>query len=266
VSGHERGHVSGYLCWFEPASRDKAWETVTGFEPGTQYKYDLVAVSLGDEQAQANALLGRQLGRGIAPESADRWSAVSDPLFVEGLAEVLTMTIETAPVGVAAQPDRPELWTQFFRLQAAYLLLWSVVERYTALRYGPVLETGERIRRLGGDTAFQAAVVEAGAVQDLVYDSRNPANKDELKPFRDGQLVLKALVELHDAMRILLARQLPATPDEWQRHQDGDGWLLRPRLRHRAHTASMMSSGGRASTIFIVSTLTVTMRFSRSRM
>jgi len=37
------------------------------------------------------------------------------------------------------QPDDPKFWRVFFRLQAAYLLLWSVVERYAALRYGPGL-------------------------------------------------------------------------------------------------------------------------------
>lgn len=247
------GQVLGHLLRFDPPTRRQSWEVVAGFEPGSQYQYDTVAVDLDGEQVQANALVGRQLGRGTAPEMTDRWSAAFDPVFVEGLAEVLTMTIEAAPEGVAVQPDQPELWHQFFRLQAAYLLLWAVVERYTAFRYGPGLAAGERVGCLGRDATFQAAVVEAGAVPDVVYDSRTPANKDQLRAdgsgaadyfyrvrsnlshrgksaFRDGQLVFKTLVELHDAMRLLLARQVPALADAWQRHHEQEGWLLRERL------------------------------------
>jgi hypothetical protein len=184
----------------------------------------------------ANVLIGRRLRVGTAAEPVSESSARFDPLFVEGLDAVRQLVLETAPDGVAVQPDCPTLWHQFFRLQAPYLLLWSIVERYTALRFGPSLEPGERIEMLNGDATLTEAVVAAGAEGDMVVDARNPKSRLRLRPdgtgaaryyyqvrsnlshrgksaFQDARLVLKAVVELHDTMRVLLARSCP----RWRR-------------------------------------------------
>jgi hypothetical protein len=138
---------------------------------------------------------------------------------------------EAAPNGVSSQPDTPVLWSSFFQLQASYLLLWSVVERYTALRFGPGKETGERIRQLNQDASFRKAVIAADARPGVVFDSRdqgayrlaadgsgaaeyfyrvrsNLSHRGK-SAFKDGQLVYKATTELLAAMRILLKQQLP---------------------------------------------------------
>jgi hypothetical protein len=47
-----------------------------------------------------------------------------------------------------------ELWSSFFRLQAAYLLLWSISERYIALRFGPGLGPWVRVSSWARDTSF----------------------------------------------------------------------------------------------------------------
>lgn len=254
-----RGEVSGCLLRFDPVRSQEAWEAVGNFAPDKHYKYATADVAMAGEHVQANVLVGRQIDSGTAPEGVDCWSAVLDPAFVEGLAEVSALAIETAPAGVASQPDGPEFWPVFFRLQAAYLLLWSVVERYTALRYGPGLGPTERIRQLGAEHVFRTAVIEVGAVGSQVYDARDPANKVVIQAdgsragdyfyqvrsnlshrgksaFRDGQLVFNALVQLHDAMRILLEQQVPALADKWRRPEP-EGWLLRPRIAYDTHVA-----------------------------
>jgi gamma-glutamylcyclotransferase (GGCT)/AIG2-like uncharacterized protein YtfP len=253
------GEVSGVALRFDPTRTDEAWRAVGEFEPDKQYKYATVDVALAGEPVRANVLIGLQLSRGTAPESVDRWSASMDPVFVEGLAEVLTMTIGTAPDGVASQPDGDAFWRMFFRLQAAYLLLWSIVERYTVLRYGPGLGPVDRVRRLGADQIFKAAVVEVDAVGNVVYDARDPGDKVTIRAdgsrasdyfyqvrsnlshrgksaFQDGRLVFKALVQLHDVIRTVLAQQVPALTEEWKRYEP-DGWLLRPRVPSKALAA-----------------------------
>ncbi len=98
-------------------------------------------------------------------------------------------------------------------------------------------------------------MIEVGAVGNQVYDARSPANKVVIRAdgsrasdyfyqvrsnlshrgktaFRDGQLVLNALVQPHDAMRILLKQQIPAITDEWQ-CPEPEGWLLQPRIVRR---------------------------------
>ncbi|MEA2825695.1 MAG: hypothetical protein QOG43_134 [Actinomycetota bacterium] len=251
------GQVQGHLLLPKPPNAADLWKAVANFEPGSQYRYAAVAVDIEGTPVRANVLVGRQVRRGTAPETTDRWSAARDPVFVEGLAEVLTMTMDVAPKGVEVQPDRPDLWRQFFRLQAAYLLLWAVVERYTALRYGPALDPHERVGRLDRDEAFQAAVVDVGAIEDEVFDSRDPDAKYRLRQdgsgaakyfygvrsnlshrgksaFHDGRLLFKALVELHDAIRLVLADQVPSLVDAWQPLNNDGGWLLRQLLPENA--------------------------------
>ncbi|MFF0172902.1 hypothetical protein [Micromonospora profundi] len=221
----------GSLLFFHAGKADEAWQTVADFEPSTQYKWATTDAMSEDGPVKANVLAGVKLNRGVSGDAVLEWSAGHDPVLGEGLAEVRRLVIEAAPQGVEAQPDSPQFWRLFFRLQASYLLLWSVIERYTALRYGPALEPGDRVGRLGKDPTFQAALKSVGARPDSVVDSRNPTNRINLGPdgiggaryyyavrsnlshrgkgaFRDARLVLRAVVGLHDAMLELLDRHV----------------------------------------------------------
>ncbi|MEU8337887.1 hypothetical protein [Micromonospora sp. WMMA1976] len=233
------GRVRGFLLFFRAGKADEAWSLVTDFEPGTQYSWETTeAVTDDGRRVAANVLAGTKLQRGVSGDPLLEWSARHDPVLGEGLAEVRRLVWESAPNGVQAQPDGPDFWRQFFRLQASYLLLWSVVERYTALRYGPARDPWPRVCLLDEDLAFQAALETVTAKPDSVVDSRKPTEKFALKAdftggaryyyqirsnlshrgksaFRDARLVLKAVVELHDAMLVLLAQHVltPANSD-----------------------------------------------------
>jgi hypothetical protein len=230
------GQVTGWLLWFDQARLGEAWSAVSSFEPATQYEWLAVEARSGEEVIRANVLEGLLVDVGTAEESVQEWSSGRDPVFTEGLDEVRRLVREAAPGSVGTQPDTRQLWRTFFRLQAAYLLLWSIVERYTALRFGPAHRAGDRIALLGEDTAFRQAVVAAGAKPDVVVDSRDPGRSYPLaadgagaadyfygvrsnlshrgkSAFKDAKLVYKAVTELDGAMRILLAQQLPAVDD-----------------------------------------------------
>jgi hypothetical protein len=232
----DAGRVHGSLLSFSEGEADEAWRIVGDFEPDNQYSWRTTeAVTADGRSIPANVLVGDQLQRDrVFGDSVPRWSASQDPVFAEGLAEVRRLVLEAAPQGVQPQPDGPKFWPQFFRLQATYLLLWSVVERYTALRYGPALDPWPRVVQLDKDAAFHAALKTVGAEPDSVVDSRKPTAKYTLRPdgtggakyyygirsnlshrgkgaYRDAHLVLKAVVELHDAMLELLARHV-STP------------------------------------------------------
>lgn len=246
------GDVEGHLIYLDPVQAPEAWRVVAEFEPDKHYRYEAADVEAAGEHVRANVLVGRQLGRGVGQEAVRSWSAAWDPAFTEGLAEVMAMTVETARGGVLSQPDGQSYWQVFFRLQAAYLLLWSIVERYTALRYGPRLEPGERIKRLGEDPGFRAAVVGVGAVGFSVIDARDPSDRITIRSsgdraaeffyqvrsnlshrgksaFRDGQLVFEALVHLHDGIRQLLVDEVPGLAEEWARREP-TGWRLQERV------------------------------------
>ncbi len=226
--------VDGWLLWFDPAGLDAAWSKVSDFEPATQYRWSVVVAHSGEAEIAANVLEGLAVHDGTAGETKQEWSAGLDPVFAEGLGEVRRLVHEAAPHGVYSGPDTPELWQSFFRLQAAYLLLWSIVERYTALRFGPGLRPMARVRRLQQDKSFREALVRVGAKPGEVVDSRDPEVRYQLtdrpaeyyynvrsnlshrgkSAFRDVQLVFKAVTELQKIMGILVDEQVPALKGE----------------------------------------------------
>ncbi|MFJ5669992.1 hypothetical protein ACIQAR_30280 [Micromonospora chalcea] len=237
------GHVCGSLIFFDESAADRAWQVVAKFEPSEQYEWNIASAFTEDgQEVPANILIGKELRRGTSGDPVARWSSAQDPVLHEGLIEVRQLVLEAAPTGVQAQPDSAGFWHQFFRLQASYLLLWSVVERYTALRYGPGRGPMSRIERLGKDPAFRDALKKVGARPGKVIDSRDPSEEIWLRPtgtdgakyyyairsnlshrgkgaFRDGRLVLKAVVELHDVMLELLASHGSITAADWSELQ-----------------------------------------------
>ncbi|MBQ0994893.1 hypothetical protein KBX08_33105 [Micromonospora sp. H61] len=128
------GRVQGSLLFFPAGKLEEAWQIVASFEPVTQYRWKTtIAMTQDGRSINANVLAGAELQSGVSGDPVPEWSVGHDPVFGEGLAEVRRLVMEVAPHVVPAQPDSPQFWRQFFRLQASYLLLWSVVERYTAL-------------------------------------------------------------------------------------------------------------------------------------
>ncbi len=120
--------VDGYALSFKPDCVKTAYEEIAGLEPDHYYKW----ATISSKGKKYNVLEGKYPGRGGRPiddkESLDSWK---DPMFTAALA-VIKEEIDSAKYD----------WDfhNFFRLQMAYMLLWSSIERYLTLRY-----------RLGGD-------------------------------------------------------------------------------------------------------------------
>ena len=120
------------------------------------------------------------------------------------------------------------MWARFYGLQSAYLLLWSAVERFTALAYGPAQPAIERTWRLGDDPRFRECVVAAGVAPSAkAPDSRDPTRARRIREdgpgamfswdaarhtvahpgrtaFADGVLLRRSLIDLHDTFRLIL--------------------------------------------------------------
>lgn len=240
--------VFGALLEFdEPAS---GYATVRRFEPSKHYRWAPlgVEVALSGARARANALLGIKPTAGAEQEHLQVWSSADDPVF-------------TCGVPTAASLARPWLppkgsLDELFHLQAAYLLAWSVIERLTALRFGPAVPPMERLRQLSllqaWSTWFNAAEVPAG--ERRVVDSRDPDDKVRLK--RDGsnawgywyqvrsnlshrgkgahsdvRIVAEAFIDVHDVLRVMLLDLLPGIADRWGQVDPAGrehSWRIRP--------------------------------------
>jgi hypothetical protein len=155
------GTVDGYLLY----PKGGLYKAICRFEPRAQYRWNTIETR---ERTLANVLLGRSPNKGSASLEAERFSSLDDILLADG-PRAVRRTLRRAHRG--DEVDR------FFEVQMAYLLLWSIVERFMSLRYGPWLEPHDKIEKFGSDNLWSSALASiAGGIEQgaLVVDSRDP--------------------------------------------------------------------------------------------
>jgi hypothetical protein len=248
--------VEGSLLTFAVEQEKAAYNIVCTVAPRQHYRWDMVEMRVDGRPGRVNVLRGRHPDRGSPDEWFSSWSATDDPVLRYALVSVraTALAAAAAPFPTVGGDDRA-LWERFFALQGAYLLLWSAVERFTALAYGPGQPALERTWRLGDDVRFRDCVVAAGVAPSAkTPDSRDPTRARRIREdgtgamfswdaarhlvghpgrtaFTDGILLRRSLIDLHDSFRLLLLARLPSLAGTW-RQSDPEGesvrWLLRP--------------------------------------
>jgi hypothetical protein len=168
--------VNGYRIEFNDADAESAYKAIQRMEPSTQYRWC-------DDDGM-NVLVGRKPSRGSRPAETDIdgnvvWSSWRDPAFKDAL--------DVVDENLAEEFVRNDL-RRFYRLQGAYLVLWSSIERYVSLRYGlgrneQVLQ---RVRRLAEETQFEASLratnPAAKAKLRKLFRSDDPADSEKFDP------------------------------------------------------------------------------------
>jgi hypothetical protein len=137
------------------------------FEPGDQYRWQVMQTIDGEN---ANVLIGKKPHAGSSSFAGHTFLSRDDILLVDG------------PTAVRHTLDRSngaQDVSKFFATQMAYLFLWSIIERFMALRYGPHLEAGIKIKKFGADPTWQSAIkrlspTAIAPIATPVVDSRTP--------------------------------------------------------------------------------------------
>jgi len=255
--------VRGVLLTFAPGREKDAYSTVCSVAPRQHYRWDMTEMRVDGRPGRVNLLRGRHPDRGSSDEWFSSWAAGDDPLLRFGLVQVRRAALEhaTAPFPTVSAGDEAGMWDRFYGLQAAFLLLWSAVERFTALCYGPAQRALERTWRLGDEPWFRECVMAAGVAPSAkTADSRDPTRARRIREdgagamfswdaarhlvahpgrtaFADGMLLRRSLIDLHDSFRLALLARLPALTDTW-RSADPAGeshrWLVRPMVAAEA--------------------------------
>lgn len=258
VEQPEPARIHGYGLWVRdglPLLRPQRGETVWGevlrpaagkeatlservrqYEGDDLYTKTIETVEMvGGQAVEAHVFVGRRGERG-RPEAMVHgdWSAQTDPLLTLGLDAITRASENLLPAARVSASDigpveSEQFWQSFVPLQGLYLVLCTVLERYTALVYGPALDPMERLRRLRDDTDAIDAAAKADPPRVDAVDSRNATNPRSTagRPFEawylvrsnlthrgkggyhDYELIMNALIGLHDALRYLLAAKLP---------------------------------------------------------
>jgi hypothetical protein len=167
------GSVAGCLLEFKPGKEADAYALVSKVEPGEHYEWMTVEVTSAGKHRGANALRGLLPSEFSAPFEGYEWTGRQDPVFNEAIKLLHESVKEHAETKFVSVPPESLDWNRFYRLQMAYLLLWSAIERFAALAYGPRLAPTQKVAQLGGDPLFGKAL---GSVSRTgrVCDSRDP--------------------------------------------------------------------------------------------
>ncbi|WP_218082284.1 gamma-glutamylcyclotransferase [Anthocerotibacter panamensis] len=166
---NDRRNVTGYLLHWKPGQERTGYAAVCAFESRKHYKWSEVTLATG---TQANALVIRFPDKGN-PQHLDSssWNLRDDPAFGPGL-ETVRRVLEEVDRMLGDTFDSN--WQRFFRSQMAYLLLWSILERLSALCFGPGRDPMQRINKLHELPGMEDLVRQNVLRTDKVSDSRNP--------------------------------------------------------------------------------------------
>jgi hypothetical protein len=162
--------VAGVILVFKPEEVSEAYKRIGDIEPDKHYRWDQRAA----QGIPVNVLVGRSPKKGSV-EAEKEWDGRNDPLFTSAL-EVIEETLEDSRFDWDLKP--------LFRLQMAYLLLWSSIERYVSLRYHLGDRVTEKVNALADEMVFVSALREKVQRERTLFRADRPGQKVVLDPNR----------------------------------------------------------------------------------
>ncbi len=161
IPSKNAGIIKGYLISFIAGREDEAYDRIISIEPDEVYRWQVIKVNDTD----ANVLVGKRVDRGSSDlDHVEEWDGKSDPFFNDGIAEVEAI--------LEANPSFD--WVDYrplFRLQMAYILLWSAVERYAGLKYHFGNNATEKVNRIADEKCFKDALEKIVTETREVYST-----------------------------------------------------------------------------------------------
>jgi hypothetical protein len=165
------GHsdVPGSLISFREGLEKEAYGRINRLEPDRQYRWQ----ETNAQGVRCNYLVGRSPRKGSVPAD-EGWNGRNDPLFTTAL-EVVRETLE-------AEADFEWDLKPMFRLQMAYLLLWSSIERYASLRYHLGDRAADKVMQIADDPKFGQLLKRMVTRTHRIQRADRPQDHYELTP------------------------------------------------------------------------------------
>jgi hypothetical protein len=170
---HSHGAVSGNVVRFAPGRGDSAYAEIGKREPRKHYRWEVAGLA-DPPSLRVNLLVGRRPDKGSVDYESGEWCSARDALLRDGLLLVSSMTEKHSSAPFRSAPPESFEWERFFTLQMTYLFLWTVIERYAALAYGPELRPGQTAAKLGEDRLFWTLLEETVHRTHQLVDTQDP--------------------------------------------------------------------------------------------
>jgi hypothetical protein len=166
------GEIEGELIFFHPGSQELAYRRIADLEPDKQYRWETRTAGAQN----FNLLVGISPDQG-SQDMTERWDGRNDPLFTAAL-EVVEEVLH-----------QNQVWSwdmkPLFRLEMAYLLLWTSIERYASLRYHLGDKVYPKVSKIASEPAFRDAlgtIVSDVTELRTVQRADNPIKRCTLDP------------------------------------------------------------------------------------
>lgn len=182
-SGKNLYSYQAFKISFKDGCFEKAYNAICKNEPRSFYRWL--------EWEDNNVLVGRGGLKGLHEDLSRSWSFRNDSYFKFGLTAVtdlahLENTRVFSPYSHLSK-DKSALeedYTGFFRfsqMMSAYLLLWTIIERFCALKYGNI-SPHQKISSLAEDKDLNwADLLSHIDREDTIYRSNSSSEKEVLK-------------------------------------------------------------------------------------
>ena len=176
---------AAYEIHFKKGQEQQAYQIISENEPNTYYTW----VNFQG----ANILEGKSRLRGLEEFMDQTWSFKHDPYFSQGL-------LACKEIRKGSRSKMPELHQEYFDFfcnQSAFMLLWTIIERFCTLKYGNI-SPNEKLKSLYTDPEIK---------WDFVYDIvkrndsivRSDREKEQLK--LNSASSIKKILEYYYGLR-----------------------------------------------------------------
>jgi len=160
-------NVDGFLISFLPEFANDAYSFINSLEPAKLFKWSEKEF----DGTLFNLLYGVKPDKGSDDIREADWQTVwEDPFFTSAI-EVLS-----------EMPNERFEWNlkPLFKLQMKYMLLWTILERFSFLRYSFGGGPSARNKLLAENIYFKEALSEFVNEERIVFSSEDPDNKTRL--------------------------------------------------------------------------------------
>jgi gamma-glutamylcyclotransferase (GGCT)/AIG2-like uncharacterized protein YtfP len=166
--------VSGVLLNINNGMEDEFWTVVNEYEGTTNYKFeDSLPVIAEGKELLVGAFVGRKMGKGNPERLYSPWSSKLDPIFSQSFPLLHRDIASNKLKFTDAEHDPIGYWKQMNGLLSQYLLLVSILEHLTVVKFGgsKKQEPMVRIRKLQQSKGF------SNAFREISNEKYNPIVK-----------------------------------------------------------------------------------------
>lgn len=171
--------IQGELYYFKPEHYKEAYDRIRTFEPKKFYKWQEVTLTYKDEKIKANILAGKNIEN--AKKLTKTTIETNDPYFDEALKEIESIIKEDEKNQKSTNWINSNNIQHIFRLQMAYLLLWTSIKRFSFIKYPLTNNLNDQYKLIAKEPAFQKTLKTIVKEKRQIYSS-NYLNESILDP------------------------------------------------------------------------------------